>query len=876
MNKVIEELLKGNCGSCVFPFFWQHGESEEKLRKMMVVIRNAGCRSVCIESRPHPDFCGEKWWQDMDIILDEARKRDMKIWILDDSHFPTGYANGKVKQAPAQLHRQSVASSFTKYSGKEKDITLNLTKLFPPKLSAGNFVAVTATKFMSKGAPVFDDDRILSVTAVSESGELTDIPFTNTGLARWHKPEGTYKVYVTGLSRNFGIHREYINMMSEESCRILIDEVYEKHYTHYKDDFGKTILGFFSDEPEIGNGFYQTGANRMGTGIDHPYSDELEEELKTRLGDSWKNQLVLLWNNDHPEKAARVRLEFMDAVTKLVRKDFSEQIGNWCHEHGVRYIGHLIEDNNSHSRSGMSLGHYFRGLNGQDMAGIDDIGGQVLPQGEDLKKKTLFGDRDGEFYHFALGNLAAGAAAVEPRKNGDSMCEIFGNYGWAEGVRLEKYLAEHFMVRGINHFVPHAFTGKDFPDPDCPPHFYAWGHNPQYRHFGAVAEYMNRVCTLISGGHRDSHTAVLYNGEFDWMGESMPVQKPLRKLYEAQIQADTIPLDVFFDKERYHTVIAEEKLIVNRQEYDVLVVPYTQFITSEMQEALAELTIPVLFIDRVPTVVGQKTFCDFRTVSLESLADTVRRIVKPSVKIEPANSYVRMLEYTNGNKIWYLVNEGSSTYRGKISLDPAGDYYEYDAWNNRICRFDSNEIVLEPSKGLIIINDSADESRLSEQVLPEGEKYQLTKFRRSVCEAVSYPSFIKEEDIILPDNYAEKDRLFSGFIRYSREIEAAEKKRAVLEITDAYEGTEVFVNGVSLGIQVVPPFVYDLSGHLKPGKNDLVIEIATTLERAMSKDIGSRIANLVVGNAFSPTAPTGISGEVNLYLSDLTDSTEKN
>ena len=38
MNKVIEELLKGNCGSCVFPFFWQHGESEEKLRKMMEVF----------------------------------------------------------------------------------------------------------------------------------------------------------------------------------------------------------------------------------------------------------------------------------------------------------------------------------------------------------------------------------------------------------------------------------------------------------------------------------------------------------------------------------------------------------------------------------------------------------------------------------------------------------------------------------------------------------------------------------------------------------------------------------------------------------------------------------------------------------------------
>ena len=100
MNKTVKELLKGKSGDYIFPFFWQHGEDEEKIRKMMDVIDKANCKSVCIESRPHPDFCGDKWWMDMDVILDEARKRNMKVWILDDSHFPTGFANGKVKDAP--------------------------------------------------------------------------------------------------------------------------------------------------------------------------------------------------------------------------------------------------------------------------------------------------------------------------------------------------------------------------------------------------------------------------------------------------------------------------------------------------------------------------------------------------------------------------------------------------------------------------------------------------------------------------------------------------------------------------------------------------------------------------------------------------------
>ena len=101
----IEKLTKEKY---IFPFFWLHGEDEAKLREYVNVIRDAGCHAFCVESRPHPDFCGKKWWQDMDVIIDEAKKLDMKIWILDDSHFPTGFANGAAMKADDSLRRQSI------------------------------------------------------------------------------------------------------------------------------------------------------------------------------------------------------------------------------------------------------------------------------------------------------------------------------------------------------------------------------------------------------------------------------------------------------------------------------------------------------------------------------------------------------------------------------------------------------------------------------------------------------------------------------------------------------------------------------------------------------------------------------------------------
>lgn len=101
MNKRLQEVLEGQEQNYILPFLWQHGEEEQAIREEMARVHEAGIGAVCVESRPHPDFLGPKWWKDMDIIMEEARKRGMKVWILDDDHFPTGHAGGKVKEAPA-------------------------------------------------------------------------------------------------------------------------------------------------------------------------------------------------------------------------------------------------------------------------------------------------------------------------------------------------------------------------------------------------------------------------------------------------------------------------------------------------------------------------------------------------------------------------------------------------------------------------------------------------------------------------------------------------------------------------------------------------------------------------------------------------------
>lgn len=886
INKM-SALLRGESENHLMSFFWQHGEDEAMLREYMGVIESGGCRAVCVESRPHPDFCGPKWWADMDVILDEARRRGMKVWILDDSHFPTGFANGAVKTAPLELHRQSVCASHAVYGGPAMEILLDVWSMIPPPFTPTNMMEQYVMPGLIKDSPHFDDDQVLAVTAVRRADRaVVRLPLPEKGEPLWwQKPEGEWTVWVVGLSRNCGPHREYINMLDPASCKLLLDAVYELHWQHYQADFGKTIAGFFSDEPELGNGHIFTDENQLGTDQDLPFAATLPPLLRESLGEDWAGRLYLLWDNDGDSaETARVRYAYMDAVTRLVRDSFSRQIGDWCRAHGVQYIGHVIEDNNAHARTATSLGHYFRGLDGQDMSGIDDIGGQVLPQGEDAPVTGTMGKaRDGEFYHYMLGNLAASAAAIEPGKQGRAMCEIFGNYGWAEGMRLEKYLADHFMVRGINNFVPHAFSPKPFPDPDCPPHFYAHGHNPQYRHFGELMRYMNRVTTLTSGGTRVAPVAVLYHGEAEWTGKAMLSQKPARALAEAQIEYDCIPCDVFAEPERYKTVLGDP-LRVNTQSYHALVVPYAQFIPAAFAQAAAELHrmgLPVLFVDGLPEGVCDGDdpllgpLADCRVLGLEELVPEMKKLALPEAAFSPASTYLRAMHYRGECELFFFVNEAAEGYHGTVTIPYSGPCCWYDPWRNAVHPVQETacgnglrlEISLEPSHSLILLLDEPDASLLTEPVRCTGRKLPLEGWRRSVCAGIDYPRFEGERPVSLPDHLAEEQPAFSGFVRYESAFELPSEGKVTLEITDAYEGVEVFVNGQSAGIQIVPPFRYDLTALARPGRNMLAIEVATTLERHCY-DLTKDDPRMKMRGLAAPSCGSGITGQAAIFFEE--------
>lgn len=808
----------------LYPFFWQHGESEEVLVDYVEKIYQSGIEGVCVESRPHPDFVGEKWWQDLGIIIRECEKRGMKIWVLDDSHFPTGYANGKIKEKYPELKKQYLSIRRFDVTGPMKGARIDAALLKgKPWINkqvnifdvVGVYLAQRASNYNLDGDPIIAE----SIIDISDQ-------FINQDTISLDIPEGDWSVFVIFATDEGGEEttKEYLNPLMREATQVLVNEVYEPHFEHFGKYFGKTITAFFSDEPRFGN-IKGTQGWLGQPDMVLPWRPGMAEEL------SFNSKLLpLLWIPTQEKKERDIRFEYMDFITKEYNRNFTKVLADWCEEHGVDYTGHNIEDNGAHARLGYGAGHFFRGQEAQHISGIDVIGGQVVPGMPYHHDAYQTGGSDGQFYHFVLGKLGASAAYLYPHKKGRAMCEAFGAYGWNEGLKTMKWIADHLIVRGINLIVPHAFSPKAYPDFDCPPHFYAHGNNPQFRYMPKLTAYMNRLMTIFSEGKPVTPVGIFYPAELEWATRDyMPVELPARVLTENQIDFMILSRDILDTAE-----VVDNELYINGIRFNTLVMPYASYYPQPIVDQLNTLIsqgVKIVFVDQLPEnylqIQGEK-----RVVALSELSKSLNDIAEIKLA-QPFKDLVYQHYQKDGKDYWLFFNENISE-TVEVKVDFFNDKripIAYDAYTNDYYQVDNNILRLEPYQTIVWIMDQ-ELTKLEETPRNYQEVVLTNKWSVSLAEAKQYPAFtpLMEMEEITAINQIDGHERFAGTVGYEGTINLEEVDTLLgIDLGKAYEITEVWINDQSLDVKIAPPYVYFNHEVWKKGENIIRIEVTNTL-----------------------------------------------
>ena len=647
----------------IAPLFWLKGEDTEILIDGLAQLKKVGINECILEARPFPGWLEKPWFDTLKTLFDYAEKNSMRLWLFDDLHFPSGNAGGKI---PEEYRKLLVRRRYADIDGNGGTYKLKIQEMGTEKF----FKAICAPFVLPNN---FDSEKAFDVTDRIKDGTLTI-----------ELPAGRFRVFFIFTTRDGGeAHtREWANMIDPEAIDKFIEICFETHYKELKKYFDNGVMGgFFSDEPRLASApSYLSLPNGQFTCL--PFSFELAKRLKDMPAGFWPS----LWHEC--QDAPRLRAKFMDEVSKLYSENFPQKIGKWCNAHNVQYIGHLIEDNGAHCHLGFGDGHFFRAIQGQNFSMIDSVLHQNIPGIEEGIHSSSFGPHFSSFFQWGLGKLGSSAGHLYPEFNRQCACESFGAYGWNFGLDSMKRMTDHFAVQGTNSIVPHAFSNAPYPDPDCPPHFYARNNNPQWKYFELWRKYCTRVCDLLSNGIHISGAAVLYHAEAEWTTRPFtPFEVVGAKLMKAHYDYDVVPFDIL-----KNTVISDGKMIINGETFNVLIVP-SGLLLPEYEAILNRLEndgLPVLRTDEI---------------------DEAKKYLTSPIA-EGASEFLRIYQYdVDGEIRIFMLNE---SIKETVEFDMAVDgSYLYDAVNDIKYAWNKHIRLLPGESMFAIINAKEIPSNLS-------------------------------------------------------------------------------------------------------------------------------------------------------------------
>src|SRR5215469_5242789 len=483
-------------------------------------------------------------------FVDEVKKRNMRVWIVDDAGYPSGFAGGKFTELEPEMRMQALVAA--------QRIPAN----------AGEAVKVAV------------GPATVAVTAINaDDGSSVAIP-VHSGEVTWAAPAGHWTVMVVEHQFKTSPTRSDTNKNrvkdTSQSLEDYLDPAATEQYlafTHeqYKkavgDEFGKTIIGFRGDEPDYsiaGLPWTPKFFDRFGEvkGYDvRPYVAGFLQPKGTKLTDA----------------QTRAKADYYDVFSQMFRDGFFKPQGEWCAANHLEYQVHL-----NHEEMEMDLtrseGEFLRDMQYVQVPGIDAIWHQIW--------KDTISDYP---------RLAASASHVygHPR----AFTESFAAYRPAPDVEMARYILNEQFVRGVNlvetMYFPASSTDRA--------HRSSYMDDPAYP---ALLDYVQRMSYLMSMGRPAASVALYLPSSSMWMGDAAAdtaFVSAERLLSERQIDFDIVNDDALAkDLTAGHGTLET----ASGNSYRTVILPNTSLLSQAALDRLRAFAAAgghVLFLGRTPT-----------------------------------------------------------------------------------------------------------------------------------------------------------------------------------------------------------------------------------------------------------------------------------
>lgn len=523
-------------------------------------IYQRGFRSVILEAGYHLpfDYLSEGWFKMVADIAREVKRRGMKMWIIDEGKYPSGFAGGKFTKERPDLRMQA------------------LVVLDRRQVAAGEVISKESV-----------DSRVLSAVAVCQDAGVADreVPVENhaisfnAGLHRWeillvgadYRTGQTRAVNnPTGGKDTKNSQMDYLN---PKAVRQFIDWTHEQYKRYIGKYFGTTMLGFRGDEPDYAY---------------VPYTPAITDSFIHRKGYDPRPHMASIFSPSPSLKDRQFRADYWDVWSRMFAQSFFKQQADWCKANGVAHVTHLNKDHFMPDCV-RAEGDLFRDLSQIQIPGIDAIWNQIWP------------DTVNDFPKYAS---SVAHVYGKPR----AFSESFAAYYSVPTMKDARYVVDYQMVRGINFFEFMFWPAKSKKQ--------GWMSSPGMKDLNA---YTNRATYLLSQGRPGARVAVYYPVSTLWLGNTEvdgQIKRISHLLLEHQQDFDYVTDDAF-----HNGLTLQQGALVSKsgQHYTTLVVPSSEVISAEAERVINAFVKGggrLLLWGEQPDKVSDKTFTKMEDIDL--------------------------------------------------------------------------------------------------------------------------------------------------------------------------------------------------------------------------------------------------------------------
>lgn len=499
MCKIIEKLKNVPNEYRPAPFWsWNGNLEKSELLRQIGDLQEKGFGGFVIHARAglNTPYMGEKWFDCVEACINEAERRGMYVWLYDENGWPSGFAGGA--------------------------------------LLANEEFLVSGVKHRE--------------SAEWDSSATAAFLFENGALRQVFQPEAGAHAYV--LVYTYKNH-SYVDLCNAEVTERFIEKTHEKYYARFSAHFGKTVRGFFTDEPQWFRG-------------DTPYSSMLVPYFKEKYGENVIEKLPLLFYE--AEGFEEFRFRYYSALNEMICEHYFKKIYDWCEAHGCELTGHAIDE---------------RSYTGQMICS-----GNVMPFYEYMQQPGM--DFLGRFSSGArIAKQVYSVAKQSGRKR--VLTETFAMTGWDVSFEELKWTLQPHFAGGANficpHLYPYAFVRGTRYDHPC----MFSRVDPWWEKFGAFNEYCARMSALLSWGTERAKIAVLHTVKSAYLhwniaekydsiaNEEEGMNEMLKTLFSSGVPFDIVDESLL----KREGKVEKGKLFAGRCGYDALVLPYCTAMNEE-------------------------------------------------------------------------------------------------------------------------------------------------------------------------------------------------------------------------------------------------------------------------------------------------------